>query len=91
MCFEVLGEWSEGWAVGAVEVCVVRVLSLKTGSASRKTRRCWDTRRSDVNIGGDIAGGVFFIPDELEDLLTAWFGEDGECVDHAIILVYTKI
>ncbi len=45
----------------------------------------------DVSIGGDIAGSSFLVPDELEDLLAAWFSEDGEGVDHGVILVYTKI
>ena len=47
--------------------------------------------KCDVSIGGDIACGSLLIPDELEDLLAAWFGEDREGVDHGIILVYTKI
>lgn len=47
--------------------------------------------KSDVSIGGDIASSAFFLPDELKDLLTAWLREDGEGVDHGIILVYTKI
>ena len=45
----------------------------------------------DVNIGGDIAGCSFFFPDELKDLLASGFGDDGEGVVHAEILVYTKI
>ena len=47
--------------------------------------------KCDVSIGSDISGGSLFFPDELEDLLSAWFSEDCEGVDHGIILVYTKI
>ena len=47
--------------------------------------------KCDVSIGGDVAGSSLLVPYELEDLLAAWFGEDGEGVDHGIILVYTKI
>jgi len=36
----------------------------------------------DVNIGGNIACGSFFFPDELKDLLAAGFGDYGEGVVH---------
>jgi len=45
----------------------------------------------DVNIGGNIACGSFFFPDELKDLLAAWFGDYGEGIVHGYILVYTKM
>ena len=47
--------------------------------------------KCDVIMGSDIAGCSLLIPDELEDLLSAWFSEDGEGIDHDVILVYTKI
>ena len=45
----------------------------------------------DVNIGGYVACGSFFSPDELKDLLAAWFGDYGEGIVHGYILVYTKM
>ena len=36
----------------------------------------------DVNIGGYVACGSFFFPDELKDLLAAGFGDYGEGVVH---------
>jgi hypothetical protein len=47
--------------------------------------------KCDVSIGSDLAGWFLFVPDELEDLLAAWLREDGEGVDHGVILVYTKM
>jgi len=88
---EVLGEGSEGGAVGAVEVLATAFChqdEVRVAQDAKMLRYC---SKCDVSIGGDIAGSSLLIPYELEDLLAAWFSEDGEGVDHDIILVYTKI
>jgi hypothetical protein len=89
--FEVLSEGPKCGAVGAVEVLAAALVHEDKSGVAETAEVLRDGSERDVGIGGDIAGWSFFVPDELEDLLSSWFGEDGEGIDHGNILVYTKI
>ena len=90
-CLEVLGEWAESLAVGAVEVVSSAFRHCDDSSFSQDAKMLRYCAECDVNIGGNIACGSFFFPDELKDLLAAWFGDYGEGIVHGYILVYTKM
>ena len=89
--FEVLGEWSECWSVGAIEVLATAFGHEDEVCLAQDAKMLRYCSKGDVSICGYFARWQLYIPDELEDLLAAWLSEDGEGVDHGIILVYTKI
>ena len=89
--FEVLGERAERGAVGAVEVLAAAFVQENESGFAQNAKVLRHCSEGDISVRCYFAGWPFFIPDQLEDLLSAWFGENGEGIDHDIILVYTKI
>jgi hypothetical protein len=89
--FEVLGQWAERGAVGAVEVLAAAFGHEDEVGLAENAKVLRHCSKCDVSVGRDLASGSLFVPDELEDLLAARLCENGEGIDHDVILVYTKI
>jgi hypothetical protein len=88
---EVLGERPEGGFVGDVEVLSSLLSHRDESGVAEDAEVLRDGAEGDVDVGGDVAGGSFLVPDELEDFLSPGLGDGGEGLGHPNILAITKI
>jgi hypothetical protein len=79
---EVLGERSEGFSVGAVEVVPSSFGHRNESSRPQDAKMLRYCSECDIEIVRNLASGLFLIPDELEDSLALRLGDDGEGIGH---------